>query len=140
MTVTFRVLGVPAPQGSKTRMPNGAMLEGGSQTGRDKQRAWRTAVAEAAHQHRPDTPLDGPLRLTLELRMPRPKARKLALWCDRKPDVDKIVRATSDALTDAGMVVDDSRICELHVTKLYAEHGDPWTGATITISQLTEAR
>lgn len=35
--ITFRVLGVPAPQGSKTRMPNGAMLEAASQTGRDNQ-------------------------------------------------------------------------------------------------------
>ncbi len=34
--IEFRVLGVPAPQGSKTRMPNGALLEAGSQTGRQK--------------------------------------------------------------------------------------------------------
>lgn len=136
--IRFRVLGVPAPQGSKTRMPNGAMLEGGSQTGRDKQKAWRTAVADIAHQHRPETPLDGPLRVTLELRMPRPKARKTALYCDRKPDADKIARATCDALTDAGMVVDDSRIVELHVVKMYAHPHDPWTGADITIMQLVE--
>lgn len=34
MTTTLRILGVPAPQGSKTRMPNGAMVEAASATGR----------------------------------------------------------------------------------------------------------
>jgi len=34
--VDLRVIGVPAPQGSKTRMPNGAMVEGGSAAGRAK--------------------------------------------------------------------------------------------------------
>lgn len=137
--IRMRVLGVPAPQGSKTRMPNGAMLEGGSQTGRDKQKAWRTAVADTAHHNRPTTPLDGPLWLRIDLRMPRPKARKTALYCDRKPDVDKIIRATCDALTEAGMISDDSRIVELHVVKMYADPSDPWTGADITINTLVQA-
>ena len=137
--IQFRVLGVPAPQGSKTRMPNGALLEAGSQTGRQKHRAWRTAVAETAHQHRPETPLDGPLLVRLELRMPRPKARKTALYCDRKPDADKIARSCLDALTDAGVVIDDSRVVELTIVKMYADPTDPWTGADIKILKLTEA-
>lgn len=137
--IAFRVLGVPAPQGSKTRMPNGAMLEGGSQTGREKHRAWRTAVAETAHTKRPEAPLDGPLLVRLELRMPRPKARRAALYCDRKPDVDKIARTCLDALTDAGVIVDDSRVVELVVVKMYADPADPWTGADIKILPLVQA-
>ncbi len=136
--IEFRVLGVPAPQGSKTRMPNGAILEAGSQTGREKHRTWRTAVAEAAHQHRPETPLDGPLLVQLELRMPRPKARKVALYCDKRPDIDKVARTCLDALTEAGMIVDDNRVVELSVVKMYADPTDPWTGADIKILQLTE--
>jgi Holliday junction resolvase RusA-like endonuclease len=119
-------------------MPNGVMLEGGSQTGRQKQKAWRTAVADTAHQHRPETPLDGPLMLRIQLRMPRPKARRRAHYADRKPDIDKLVRCTSDALTDSGVILDDSRICELSVVKMYADANDPWTGADITITQLGE--
>ena len=134
--IEFRVFGVPAPQGSKTRMPNGAMLEAGSQTGREKHRAWRTAVAETAHQHRPPLPYDSPLLVRLELRMPRPKARKAALYCDRKPDVDKIARTCLDALTDAGILIDDSRVVELTVIKMYANPVDPWTGADIKIMPL----
>ena len=88
--IEFRVLGKPAPQGSKTRMPNGAIVEGKSTKGRQEHKAWRTAVAETAHANRHDTPLDGPLLVRIELRMPRPKARKTALYCDRRPDVDKI--------------------------------------------------
>ena len=43
--VDLRVIGVPAPQGSKTRMPNGAMVEGGSAAGRAKHRAlWDRSV------------------------------------------------------------------------------------------------
>lgn len=138
--IRFRALGVPAPQGSKTRMPNGALLEAGSKTGRDKHRAWRTAVAETAHQHRPDNPLDGPLLVRLELRMPRPKARRTALYADRKPDADKIARTCLDALTDAGMLTDDSRVCELTIVKMYADPTDPWTGADITITRLNELK
>ena len=52
MNVRFNVIGVPAPQGSKTRMPNGAMVEGSSATGRAKHRTWRQAVAHEAHQQR----------------------------------------------------------------------------------------
>ena len=138
--ISFRVLGTPAPQGSKTRMPNGAMLEAGSQVGRDKQRAWRTAVAETARDYlTADTPLDGPLRLRIEFRMPRPKARRTALWADRKPDFDKITRNVADALTDAGMIIDDSRIVEMHIIKVYSSPVDPWTGAHITLATLTQA-
>jgi len=136
--ITFRVLGVPAPQGSKTRMPNGAMLEAASQTGRDKVKAWRTAVADTAHQHRPETPLDGPLHLTVAFYMPRPKARTKAVWADRKPDLSKLLRATEDALTDSGMISDDSRIVDCTITKRYSRGTDPWTGADITIATLED--
>jgi Holliday junction resolvase RusA-like endonuclease len=136
--IYMRVLGVPAPQGSKTLMPNGAILEGKSKVGREKHKAWRSAVAEAALEARRATPLDGPLWLRIDLRMPRPKARKTARYCDRRPDVDKIIRTTCDALTDAGLITDDSRIVELHVLKLYADPSDPWTGADISIHAMAQ--
>lgn len=136
--IEFRVLGKPAPQGSKTRMPNGAIVEGKTTKGRQEHKAWRTAVAEAAHAKRHDTPLDGPLLVRIELRMPRPKARKTALYCDRRPDVDKIARTCLDALTDSGIIADDNRVVELTVVKMYADPADPWTGADIRIMQLTQ--
>lgn len=134
--VDLRVLGVPAPQGSKTRMPNGALVEAASATGRAKVRAWRTAVAEAAAHAMigRDGPLDGPLQLVAEFRMPRPSSRsKAAHWADRKPDLSKILRATEDGLTDGGLIVDDARIVYISASKQLANPSDPWTGAILRI-------
>lgn len=135
--ITFQVLGVPAPQGSKTVF-NGRPVEGGSKTGREKHRAWRHAVADAAYtlwEGRP--PLDGPLALTVRFVMPRPTtARKADRWQYRKPDLSKLLRCTEDALIDAGIVVDDARFACITVTKTLAYPGQPWTGAQITITPL----
>lgn len=127
--VDLRVLGVPAPQGSKTRMPNGAMVEGSSAVGRAKHRAWRSAVAEAA-VGKVDEPLDGPLQLVAEFLLPRPSSRKRDVWADRKPDLDKLIRNTVDGLTDAGLIRDDARIVYLSASKRLA---DTWTGVTLRV-------
>lgn len=136
--IAFRVLGHPAPQGSKSRMPNGAIVEGRSTGQRVKHKAWRSAVADTARDHLdPAGPLDGPLFLQITFRMPRPKAAKQRHWCiSRTGDLDKLIRSSCDALTDAGIIVDDALIAELRAAKVYADPTDPWTGADITISQL----
>lgn len=138
MSVDLRILGVPAPQGSKTRMPNGALVEGGSSTGRAKHRAWRTAVAEAAAHAMTtrDAPLDGPLQLVADFRLPRPaSARKSKVWADRKPDLDKILRSTLDGLTDGGLIADDARVVYVSASKALADVSDPWTGAIIRLDE-----
>jgi Holliday junction resolvase RusA-like endonuclease len=38
-----------------------------------------------------------------------------------KPDVDKLIRAVLDALTDAGVFRDDSRVVQVSATKIYAD-------------------
>ena len=138
MSVDLRVLGVPAPQGSKTRMPYGALVEGGSSTGRAAHRAWRTAVAEAAAHAMTgrDAPLDGPLQLVADFRLPRPaSARKGKVWADRKPDLDKILRSTLDGLTDGGLIADDARVVYVSASKALADVSDPWTGAIIRLDE-----
>lgn len=139
--ITFEVLGVPAPQGSKTRMPNGALVEGSSKTGRTKTKAWRSAVADAArdiagHDDVP-APLDGPLGIDILFRLPMPASRPKRMraagvgWHTTKPDVSKLLRATEDALTDAGLIRDDARICTVVIDKVEVIG---WTGAVITIT------
>ena len=63
--VTFDVYGSAQPQGSKTKMPNGAMLEGGTAELRANRRNWRSAVAAAAADALADQldgrQMDGPL-------------------------------------------------------------------------------
>lgn len=81
--IMFEVEGIAMPQGSKTRMPNGAMLDGRRGPARTAHRAWRTAVHNAA-THAAGTlgaeaPLDGPLTLTVEFRLPMPKSRRAAV-------------------------------------------------------------
>ena len=142
--VTFEILGVPAPQGSKTRMPNGAIVEGGSRTGRAKHKAWRHAVAAVARDIAAglDGPLDEPLRLEITFRFPMPKsrpalARKAGIWPHAvKPDIDKVLRTTLDGLTDGGLIRDDSRVCQVDMDALEVVG---WTGADVVL-RTAEAR
>ena len=132
--VRFQVFGVPAPQGSKTKMPNGVMLEAGSATGREKQRAWRQDVRDAARRAWDGQPtITTPVALYATFVMPRPKARKRDVWCATKPDLDKILRNSADALTQSGVIRDDSLIVSVTATKVYADDVDSWTGAWFTI-------
>lgn len=137
--VTFEILGAPAPQGSKTRMPNGAVVEGSSATGRAKHKSWRAAVTETARDiadTEPGTPFDGALQISVEFRLPmpasRPKAARVAgMWpCSVKPDIDKLERALLDGLTAGGLIRDDARVFAVEKTK-WEVIG--WTGATVTI-------
>jgi Holliday junction resolvase RusA-like endonuclease len=145
--ITFRVLGVPAPQGSKTVVGHGGgrshAIEGGSKTGRARLRSWRTAVAETARDifesEQLPAPLDGPLELTVRFRMPMPASRPKRLrlvgqgWHSIKPDGSKLLRSTEDALTDAGLIRDDARICRFSVEKIEVIG---WTGATISVGPI----
>jgi Holliday junction resolvase RusA-like endonuclease len=144
--VAFEVLGVPAPQGSKTGfMQHGKvrMVESASATGRAKVRSWRAAVAEVAREHAAilEGPFDGPLHLAIEFRLPMPASRPKWMraagmaWHTTKPDLSKLIRATEDALTDAGLIRDDARICALRVAKLQVVG---WTGARIRLARSTE--
>ena len=136
--IRFEVIGIPAPQGSKTAMMLGGkarVIDGSSTTGRAKHRAWRQDVHEVAAQVAqdcPEAPLDEPLLVRITFRFP--------LTADRhrtrhtvKPDVDKAIRATFDALTTAGLIRDDSIIYAIQATKTYAR-GTP-SGATIEIER-----
>lgn len=49
---------------------------------------------------------------------------------DCRPDLDKPVRSTLDALTTAGAIDDDARVVEINARKHYAKG---WTGATVAV-------
>lgn len=130
--------GVPMTQGSKTAVAKGVLIEGRSKTGRAKFAAWRQAVtlqARAAHR---GEPLDGPLGVELEVRLPliktAPKRRRI--WPYKGLDIDKLTRAVFDGLSDAGVWVNDNRPCDVRVTKRY-DYDEP-AGCTVRIWQLEE--
>lgn len=130
------VHGVPAPQGSKRHVGNGRMVESSA-----KVKPWRavvTAATEAAlHAMKVDEPPGftpgrlAPLALDAVFTMARPAShyrtgrhadelRSTApVYPSTRPDMDKLLRSTLDALTDAGAMVEDSRVVHVTAWKVY---------------------
>lgn len=129
--INFFVPGTPAPQGSKRHVGGGRMIESSK-----KLKPWREAVRKAAAQHLDDSGLDGPLRVSMDFYLPKPQRSKFGNYPAGKPDADKLARAVNDALTDSGLIFDDSRIVSLHVRKHWAIER---TGVAITIEPLWDA-
>lgn len=142
MTVELEIIGTPSPQGSKTRMPNGAMLDGKSRGARERHKSWRQAIAETARDVADhddvDAPLDGALELDVEFRFAMPKSRPAAVRDAGRgpkttmPDLDKLVRALGDGLQAGGLIRDDARFATITATKVEVVG---WTGAVVTIRQ-----
>ena len=138
--LSIEVLGVPSPKGSKTRMPNGAMLDGKSPEARARLETWHASVANCARNAwGGEAPLDCPIHIAITFRLPMPKSRPKATraagvgWHTTKPDIDKLLRSTLDALTDAGVIRDDARVCHLSAQAIEVIG---WTGAHITVTDL----
>ncbi len=129
-TRTIFVPGTPAPQGSKRHVGRGILVESSTALG-----PWRERVALQAHQHAHGELWDCAVILDLAFVMPRPKSTpKLSTPpAIRKPDLDKLIRAICDALTDV-WITDDSRIVQLNATKRIAELGET-PGAKIIMRQ-----
>jgi len=146
----FVVYGEPAPQGSKNAFSNHYQnakfcakckhthLVSISQVESSKAvKPWRAAVTEAAKTAvfsagQESFPLDGALLLRAVFSLARPKSHyrtgKYAhLLRDdaparpiSKPDSSKLLRSTEDALTDAGVWLDDCLVVETAVSLVYA--------------------
>lgn len=146
--LTIDITGTPAPQGSKRAfVVNGHAVMTESST---KVKPWRQDVVAAVLNTIANTPAfepyAGPVRVDITFYLPRPRyhyrtgARAHELkdgaptYVDKKPDKDKLERATCDALTTSGVIRDDSQIAAGFVEKRYA---DAATGARITITPLT---
>lgn len=76
--------------------------------------------------------VDLPFRVTIQFRLPRPKSHKKGVLVTTKPDLDNLIKSTTDALTDCGVWRDDSLISSMAANKIYAG-GTMAPGATITL-------
>jgi crossover junction endodeoxyribonuclease RusA len=136
--IEFRVYGTPAPQGSKTAFVRGGravVVDGSSTTGRQKLSSWRAEVAREASNIASGELLEGPLGVEINFIMPKPKsAPKSKLFCDKKPDIDKLIRSTFDSMTGV-LYRDDSQVTSIKATKVYTTPDEP-SGARIVIYQL----
>lgn len=146
MTISFYAEGTPAPQGSKSAMRHrttGKIIV--LESGRKTVLPWRKAVTAAAKEHGGRVPAGDAVSVTLHFYLPRPKghygtgrnAGILKDWAPTvpttKPDLDKLVRSTLDALTTAGTYQDDSNVWMVTAVKNYADAIKP--GARIEITR-----
>lgn len=125
------VRGTPAPQGSKRHVGGGRMVEQSPHLA-----PWRAVVTQAAANRlamgvewHPDP--KAPLALGITFTVQRPASH----WRTGKhshllrpgapehpasrPDLDKLIRSTMDALTDAGAMSDDARVISISALKAY---------------------
>jgi crossover junction endodeoxyribonuclease RusA len=122
LSLTFVVYGEPIPQGSTKAFVVGGRARITNDNPRT--RPWRALVNDAAHQAvGEDPPLAGPISVTLRFTLPRPKSRPARdRWPDRRPDLDKLVRAALDAFTGC-VFHDDAQVVTITTTKMYV--GNP---------------
>lgn len=134
-----RVTGLPAPKGSVTRMPNGAYLQGANKAEREKIRSWSAAVAEAAADAMANNGwkcCDGPIELHVTFMLPVVASDRYRTRHVTKPDLDKLVRNTADALEAAGVFSGDSHVFLIVARKFHTADG--WTGAIIAVHDDSE--
>jgi crossover junction endodeoxyribonuclease RusA len=128
VNIFFFVPGIPVPKGSakafvvknkKTGKHRAIVV----QDNKEKQKPWASMIASCAQDHF-NRIHHGPIRLSLDFAMPRPKNHygsgknahilkpNAPTWHISKPDLDKLIRCVKDALT--GVVwKDDSQVCAM---------------------------
>lgn len=130
------------------------LVEGGTQSSKSRAafKAWREAVREAAEEAwssdpwRTIPPIAAPVALTLQFVMPRPKShyrsgkyahelkKDAPVFCDKAPDLSKLVRAVEDSLSGV-CFDDDRRVCDIHTRQVYGEV----PGVYVAVEALTSA-
>jgi crossover junction endodeoxyribonuclease RusA len=122
--VSFTVIGLPAPQGSKGKF---------GQEDNKRTKPWREAVAaEAAAAMNGAGMWSCPVSAHVEFHFPRPKSHyrtgahadelraDAPAYVDKKPDLDKLLRSIGDALTGV-LLRDDALIASWEAAKYYGE-------------------
>lgn len=101
-----------------------------------KTKQWREEMVwgmRFARNNNPDRfPIDKPIHVNTVFIMPRPKRPKHKLPAV-KPDIDKLQRNVNDALTQSGIITDDSRITTMTTRKRYPTKNEQ-PGVEITIA------
>lgn len=149
----IHVVGTPAPQGSKRGFPvkrkNGTIGVALTESAGAPLKSWRedvrTAATAEAKEHGWATPPRGtPIDMAVTFYLRRPKSHyrtganahllraDAPIYPTGKPDVDKLLRATLDALTSAGIYDDDSTVVHVDLRKSYAA---TFVGAVIHIAE-----
>lgn len=139
----IRVLGQPAPQGSFFARIIGKGREARAIVVADNKHTepWRRdvhAAADSAKLAASWLQLNEPCSVEVVFFLDRPPSvAKSRRWPAVRPDLDKYVRSTLDALVTAHVLADDSRVVRIVAEKRYATVESP-QGARIVVRALTE--
>lgn len=117
--LTFFVAGVPVPQGSKTGYARGGSVQLVDSNAKAL-KPWRAEVSRVAlRSWLGRMPMEGPVRVYAVFVFAKPKTVKREAPSVR-PDLDKLVRALLDGVTDAKTIWrDDAQVTQLDVEKTY---------------------
>ena len=111
----------------------------------DSAKPWKIAVRAAAWRHQPGCPIEGPVGVTIDVLLPRPKylstpwheqnaAGELRACC--KPDRDNLDKLILDTLTELRFWKDDAQVCDGPVRKWYHAIGEQ-PGVRVSIEVLS---
>lgn len=105
--------------------------------------AWKQDVALELRRYRPAQPIEQPVLLFVEFFLPRPlrlqrqRDPEEAMVMTAKPDIDNLLKAVMDSLTDDGWWHDDAIVSAVVGTKSYAAKNGR-TGAHVRICLMEE--
>src|SRR5215469_944408 len=127
------VRGIPKPQGSKRPFAfkgkdgklHASLVEQAGEALVD----WRLAVIQEVRSSMLgglwSKIESGPVWVSINFYLPRPKSRPHDVYCSVYPDIDKLTRAVYDALTIGGAIGDDKQIAKDEHEKLYENPSIP---------------
>lgn len=154
MRIEIFIEGRPRPAGSKRAFalrrrdgslvtrPGGSPVINVTDDCKDSS-AWKADVREAFRRQWQGDPLSGPVSLSVEFVLARPKAHfrtgkhanelrpDAPSWHTKKPDRGKLLRAVEDALTGIAWI-DDAQVCAGPVSKCYGSR----EGVSIVLTTL----
>lgn len=152
----MKIPGIPAPQGSKTPLGKTKNGKHKMKESSDYVKPWRDVMSTSIHAATSGFKPYPVVRLACVFLMPRPgnhfsaktgdvKESFLDAWCTtRIGDLDKLIRAVSDALTTAEAITDDAAIVEYgRMKKIYTKsiHSGPtWStpGVVLEVTNLAD--
>ena len=141
--IEIRVHGMaPATKGSYRAVTGRSRSRPGTMVTRlipdnKNEHSWRAMICEAIRSLKAPIPVVGReycISVLEEYHLVRPKSVSLRqrLYPSVKPDIDKLARATHDALTDSGLIADDSMITSMTAKKDYVGSLDE-AGVDLTV-------
>jgi crossover junction endodeoxyribonuclease RusA len=119
-SVSFQVIGKAEPKGSTRAFVPKGWTRPIITSANPKAKGWQQLVSEQAQTVAQDGLFMGPVLLAVTFHLPRPQSLpKRLVHHTKKPDLDKLVRNTKDALKGV-LYGDDAQVVEVRARKVYA--------------------